>query len=64
MQSYALISQDQTHRKMACGDTTALPKVTLLDPQLTLSQPFQSVLLQEWMPLLTAQVGGVQKTQR
>ena len=39
-QSYALISHDQTHRKMACGDSTVLPKVTLLDPQLTLSQPF------------------------
>ena len=38
-QSYALISDDQTHRKMACGDSTALPKVTLLDPELTLSQP-------------------------
>jgi alcohol dehydrogenase len=39
-QSYALISDDQTHRKMACGDPSALPKVTLLDPELTLSQPF------------------------
>ncbi len=39
-QSYALISHDQTCRKMACGDSTALPKVTLLDPELTLSQPF------------------------
>ena len=39
-QSYALISDDLTHRKMACGDASALPKVTLLDPELTLSQPF------------------------
>jgi alcohol dehydrogenase len=39
-QSYALISDDYTHRKMACGDSGALPKVTLLDPELTLSQPF------------------------
>ena len=39
-QSYALISDDQTHRKMACGDPSALPKFTLLDPELTLSQPF------------------------
>ncbi len=38
-QSYALISDDQTYRKMACGDSGALPKVTLLDPELTLSQP-------------------------
>ena len=39
-QSYALISDDQTKRKMACGDPSALPQITLLDPELTLSQPF------------------------
>jgi len=39
-QSYALISEDKTHRKMACGTPSALPRVTLLDPELTLSQPF------------------------
>lgn len=39
-QSYALISDDLTQRKMACGAKSALPKVTLLDPELTLSQPF------------------------
>ena len=38
-QSYALISDDQTKRKMACGDPSALPRITLLDPELTLSQP-------------------------
>jgi alcohol dehydrogenase len=38
-QSFALISQDKTHAKMACGDSKALPAVTLLDPELTLSQP-------------------------
>ena len=38
-QSYALISDDETKRKMACGDPSALPSVTLLDPKLTLSQP-------------------------
>ena len=38
-QSFALISQDKTHAKMACGDPKALPAVTLLDPRLTLSQP-------------------------
>ena len=38
-QSFALISQDKTHVKMACGDSKALPAVTLLDPRLTLSQP-------------------------
>tara|TARA_B100002019_G_scaffold22307_2_gene16975 strand:- start:11785 stop:12978 length:1194 start_codon:yes stop_codon:yes gene_type:complete len=39
-QSFALISQDETNKKMACGDTKALPAVTILDPYLTLSQPF------------------------
>ena len=38
-QSFALISDDETHMKMACGDSKALPKVTILDPILTLSQP-------------------------
>ena len=38
-QSYALISDDKTKRKMACGDPSALPRITLLDPKLTLSQP-------------------------
>ena len=32
-------SDDETHMKMACGDSKALPKVTILDPILTLSQP-------------------------
>ncbi len=40
-QSFALISDDQTHCKMACGDPKALPAVTILDPVLTLSQPAQ-----------------------
>lgn len=38
-QSFALISNDETHAKMACGDKKALPRVTLLDPELTSSQP-------------------------
>lgn len=38
-QSYALISDDQTHTKMACGDPKAAARVALLDPELTLSQP-------------------------
>ena len=40
-QSFALISDDQTHQKMACGDKKALPKVAILDPELTVSQPSQ-----------------------
>lgn len=38
-QSYALISHDQTHRKMACGDPKAAPRLAVLDPVLTLTQP-------------------------
>jgi alcohol dehydrogenase len=38
-QSYALISDAQTHVKMACGDRTAAFRVAVLDPALTISQP-------------------------
>jgi len=38
-QSYALITDPDTHQKMACGDKTALPRVALLDPELTATQP-------------------------
>jgi len=38
-QSYALISDAQTHVKMACGDPKAAFRVALLDPALTISQP-------------------------
>jgi alcohol dehydrogenase len=38
-QSYALISQEDTHRKMACGDVKARFKAVILDPQLTVTAP-------------------------
>lgn len=38
-QSFALISQAQTHVKMACGDPRAACRIALLDPELTLTQP-------------------------
>jgi len=38
-QSFALISDRETHRKMACGDPKALPAVAMLDPELTITQP-------------------------
>jgi alcohol dehydrogenase len=41
-QSYALITDERTHQKMACGDKKAAFRVAILDPELTLSQP-QSV---------------------
>jgi len=46
-QSYALVSDPQTHVKMACGDPKATFKVAVLDPALTISQP----------PLITATSG-------
>ena len=38
-QSYALISDADSHAKMACGDPKAAFRVALLDPVLTVSQP-------------------------
>jgi alcohol dehydrogenase len=38
-QSYAVISDAETHTKMACGDPKAAFRVALLDPALTISQP-------------------------
>jgi alcohol dehydrogenase len=38
-QSYALISDVETHVKMACGDPKAAFRVAILDPDLTVSQP-------------------------
>jgi alcohol dehydrogenase len=38
-QSYALISDPQTHVKMACGDPKALPRLAILDPSLTATVP-------------------------
>jgi alcohol dehydrogenase len=38
-QSYALIADEVTHQKMACGDPKAAARVAVLDPGLTVSQP-------------------------
>lgn len=38
-QSFALISDAETHVKMACGDPKAACRIALLDPKLTLTQP-------------------------
>jgi alcohol dehydrogenase len=40
-QSFALISDENTHQKMACGDPKAAARIAILDPALTLSQPFR-----------------------
>ena len=38
-QSYAIISDADTHAKMACGDPKAAFRVAILDPVLTVTQP-------------------------
>ena len=38
-QSYAVISDAQTHMKMACGDPSAAVRVAILDPELTVTAP-------------------------
>jgi alcohol dehydrogenase len=38
-QCYALITDEKTHLKMACGDKKAAFRVAILDPEVTLSQP-------------------------
>jgi alcohol dehydrogenase len=38
-QSYALIAEEKTHMKMACGDRKVAFRATILDPEVTVSQP-------------------------
>jgi alcohol dehydrogenase len=38
-QSFALIGDDKTHQKMACGDKKAACRAAILDPTLTVTQP-------------------------
>jgi alcohol dehydrogenase len=38
-QSYALIADERTHMKMACGDRKVAFHVAILDPEVTVSQP-------------------------
>jgi alcohol dehydrogenase len=38
-QSFALIADETTHQKMACGDPKAAARVAILDAKLTVSQP-------------------------
>jgi alcohol dehydrogenase len=40
-QSFALIADEVTHQKMACGDPKAAARIAILDPALTLSQPLR-----------------------
>jgi len=40
-QSYAVIADEKTHMKMACGDKKAAARVAILDPELTVTMPQQ-----------------------
>lgn len=44
-QSFALISDAETHVKMACGDKKASFRIAILDPALTVTQPAQVTAL-------------------
>ena len=44
-QSFALISDAESHAKMACGDKKASFRVAILDPELTVTQPPQVTAL-------------------
>jgi alcohol dehydrogenase len=44
-QSYALIADEKSHMKMACGDRKAAFHVAILDPEVTVSQPHRVTAL-------------------
>jgi alcohol dehydrogenase len=44
-QSYALVSRDDDHEKMACGDPKAKARIAILDPELTSTQPRSVAIL-------------------
>ena len=44
-QSYALIADEQSHMKMACGDRKAAFQTAILDPEATVSQPVKVTAL-------------------
>ena len=44
-QSFAVISDAETHLKMACGDKRAAARFALLDPELTLTMPSEVTML-------------------
>ena len=50
-QSYALVSRDDSHEKMACGDPKARARAAILDPDLTETQP-KSVAIQTGLDAL------------
>lgn len=62
-QSYALVSRDDSHEKMACGDPKAKARIALLDPELTATQP-RSVAIQTGLDALAHALESAVSTRR
>jgi alcohol dehydrogenase len=62
-QSYALVSRDDTHEKMACGDPKARARIAILDPELTATQP-RSVAIQTGLDALAHSLESAVCTRR
>jgi len=62
-QSYALVSRDGSHEKMACGDPKALARVAILDPDITDSQP-RTVAVQTGVDALAHALESAVSTKR
>jgi alcohol dehydrogenase len=62
-QSYALVSRDDTHEKMACGDPKARARVAILDSELTATQP-RSVAMQTGLDALAHALESAVSTKR
>jgi alcohol dehydrogenase len=62
-QSYALVSRDDTHEKMACGDPKARARAAILDPELTATQP-KSVAIQTGLDALSHAIESAVCTRR
>ena len=62
-QSYALVSRDDTHEKMACGDPGARARIAILDPELTSTQP-RSVAVQTGLDALAHALESAVSTAR
>ena len=62
-QSYALVSRDDSHEKMACGDPKARARIAILDPELTETQP-NAVAIQTGLDALAHALESAVSTRR
>jgi alcohol dehydrogenase len=63
-QSFAIISDAETHAKMACGDEKAMFHVVILDPALTVTQPRDVTAIAGYDAISHAVEAYVTKTRR